>query len=132
MPMPVLDSIQAALAAVSNFLIAEGAALPDALRVALVESSGRPSPVDRIVEVGETLYSNASLLSDEGKMLCAALISFATLNGWHGLAEDNRGGRIAMAMRRETGEEPPAGLTWPEPESDPTPKGAPVTEEPEG
>ncbi|MCK0531443.1 hypothetical protein [Sphingobium agri] len=132
MPMPVLDSIQAALAAVSHFLITEGAALPSDLRDALIESSGRPSPVDRIVEVGETLYANASLLSDDGKLLCAALVSFATLNGWHGLAEDNRGGRMAMAMRRETGEEPPAGLTWPDAESDPAPKGAPVVADAEG
>lgn len=119
-------SIQAALSAISTFLITEGAALNTDLRDSLVASSGRPSPVDRIVEVGESLYTHADYLSAEGKLLCAGLMTFATLNGWHGLTEDNRGPRIAQAMQRDAGEAAPMGMAWPAAETDPEPKAAAV------
>lgn len=56
-------------------------------------------------------------------------MTFATLNGWHGLTEDNRGPRIAQAMQRDAGEEPPMGMTWPEAETDPAPKAPAVVPE---
>lgn len=129
MPVPNIDSIQAALSGISTYLITEGATLNTDLRDALVTSSGRPSPVDRIVEVSESLYTHAEYLSDDGKLLCAGLMTFATLNGWHGLTEDNRGPRIAQAMQRDAGEEPPMGMTWPEAETDPAPKAPAVVPE---
>ncbi len=95
-----------------NYLIAHGAALPEFTRNKVIEAAGSPSPVDRIVKVGEALYA-APGLSDEGKTLVAQLISFAAMNGWHGLADDNRGGRIVMAMRRDLGDEAPGG-EWPD------------------
>lgn len=129
MPVPNIDSIQAALSGISTFLITEGATLNTDLRDALVTSSGRPSPVDRIVEVSESLYTHAEYLSNDGKLLCAGLMTFATLNGWHGLTEDNRGPRIAQAMQRDAGEEPPMGMTWPDAETDPAPKAPAVVPE---
>lgn len=122
MPFTPLTSIQAALSAISTFLIAEGGTLNTDLRDALVTSSGRPSPVDRIVEVGESLYTHAEYLSADGKLLCAGLVTFATINGWHGLSDDNRGPRIAQAMQRDAGETPPLGMSWPDAETDPAPK----------
>ncbi|WP_289145030.1 hypothetical protein [uncultured Sphingobium sp.] len=130
MPMPTIDSIQTALSAISTFLIMEGATLSPDLRDALVTSSGRPSPVDRIVEVSESLYSHADYLSDGGKLLCAGLMTFATMNGWHGLSVDNRGPRIAQAMQRDAGETAPFGMSWPDPETDPAPKAPVVVAEP--
>ena len=122
MPLPNIDSIQAALSSISTFLIMEGTTLSPELRDALVTSSGRPSPVDRIVEVSESLYTHADYLSNDGKLLCGGLMTFATLNGWHGLSDDNRGPRIAQAMQRDAGETPPLGMSWPEAETDPAPK----------
>lgn len=122
MPFTPPVSIQDSLSAISTYLITEGATLNTDLRDALVTSSGRPSPVDRIVEVGESLYTHAEYLSTDGKLLCAGLMTFATLNGWHGLPADNRGPRIAQAMQRDAGEAPPLGMDWPSAESDPAPK----------
>lgn len=129
MPLPTIDSIQTALSGISTFLITEGATLNAELRDALVASSGRPSPVDRIVEVSESLYTHADYLSDDGKLLCAGLMTFATMNGWHGLTEDNRGPRIAQAMQRDAGEAAPMGMNWPDPETDPAPKAPAVVPE---
>lgn len=129
MPLPTIDSIQTALSGISTFLITEGATLNAELRDALVASSGRPSPVDRIVEVSESLYTHADYLSDDGKLLCAGLMTFATMNGWHGLTEDNRGPRIAQAMQRDAGEAAPMGMSWPDPETDPAPKAPAVVPE---
>ena len=90
--------------------------------VAKVEAlSVSPSPVDQIVQLGEYLYAHREDVADEGKDLGGALIAFATINGWHGLLEADRGNRIVQAMRRDLGETPPAGLDWPEPEDDPAP-----------
>jgi hypothetical protein len=122
MPFTPPASIQDALSAISTYLITEGANLNTELREALITSSGRPSPVDRIVEVGESLYTHADYLSAEGKLLCAGLLTFATINGWHGLPNDNRGPRIAQAMQRDAGETPPLGMNWPDPETDPVAK----------
>ena len=129
MPLPTIDSIQSALSAISTFLITEGATLNADLRDALVTSSGRPSPVDRIVEVSESLYTHAEYLSNDGKLLCGGLMTFATMNGWHGLTEDNRGPRIAQAMQRDAGEEPPMGMVWPDADTDPAPKAPAVVPE---
>lgn len=129
MPLPNIDSIQSALSGISTFLITEGAALTPELRDALVTSSGRPSPVDRIVEVAESLYTHADYVSNDGKLLCAGLMTFATINGWHGLTQDNRGPRIAQAMQRDAGEQPPMGMDWPEAETDPAPKAPAVVPE---
>lgn len=123
MTMPNIDSIQSALSGITSLLVAEGAVLAPELKSALETSNGRPSPVDRIVEVGESLYTHAAILSDQGKRLCGSLMRFASMNGWHGLAEgENRGGRIFQAMARDTGEEPPMGMDWPAAETDPDPK----------
>ena len=112
------DNIEALGKASQTFLIMHGGSLPEHLRDQLLSALGAPSPVDRIVKAGEALYANAAGLNDEGKVLCAQLISFAALNGWHGLADENRGGRIVMAMRRELGEKAPSGK-WPVAADDP-------------
>lgn len=102
------------------FMMSHGMELPASLQDFLLAAMGAPSPVDRIVKFGEALYAAAADLDDEGKILCAQMIGFASRNGWHGLAEDNRGGRIVMAMRRQLGETSPSG-NWPDPEDDPAP-----------
>lgn len=112
------DNIEALGKASQTFLMMHGGSLPEHLRDHLLSALGAPSPVDRIVKAGEALYANAADLDNDGKTLCAQLISFASLNGWHGLADDNRGGRIVMAMRRELGEKAPSGK-WPVAADDP-------------
>jgi hypothetical protein len=115
------DNIQALGNAAQTFVMLHGATLAEDVRDRVIAALGAPSPVDRIVKTGEALYAARADLNEAGKMLVGQLISFAAMNGWHGLAEDNRGGKIVMAMRRDLGEAAPAGGSWPEPEEDPEP-----------
>ena len=115
------DNIEALGKAAQTYVMLHGSTLAEDVRDRVIAGLGAPSPVDRIVKTGEALYAVHANLDDEGKVLVAQLISFAAMNGWHGLAEDNRGGRIVMAMRRDLGEEAPGGASWPDPESDPSP-----------
>lgn len=117
------DNIEALGKAAQSFIMLKGSNLPEKVRDDVIAALGAPSPVDRIVKTGEALYAARADLDADGQTLCAQLISFAAMNGWHGLAEDNRGGRIVMAMRRDLGEDAPSG-SWPEPETDPAPLAA--------
>lgn len=101
-----------------NFLMVKGAALPEFTRTKVIEAVGSASPVDRIVKAAEALYAAKAELDDEGKTICAQLAQFAAVNGWHGMAEENRGGRIAQAMQRDLGEKAPVGK-WPAADTDP-------------
>lgn len=114
------DNIQDLGTASQTFMMMHGASLPEALRNTLLEAISAPSPVDRIVKTGEVLYAARDTLNDDGKALCAQLISFAALQGWHGLGDDNRGGRIVQALRRDLGEKAPSGK-WPAADTDPEP-----------
>lgn len=62
------------------------------------------SPVDRIVRTAEMLFANrAKLTRNVDRETVARLIEFAAGNGWHGLNEENRAGRISAAMMAEAG-----------------------------
>lgn len=117
-----------------TYMMTSGSTLPDFLRSKLIEASSSPSPVDRIVRSAEALYACSADLDDAGKTICAQLASFAAMNGWHGMGLDNRGGQIAQAMQRDTGEKAPMG-SWPKADSDPAPLDefvAPAAEDPAG
>lgn len=115
------EGIPEADAALRAFALSPPASLPEHTAATLAEVQAQLSPVDRIVKSGEALYAVLTDLTIAGKELCAGLISLASPQGWHGLAEDNRGLRMVKACRRELGEESPTG-SWPDPESDPEPK----------
>lgn len=115
------DNIEALGKAAQTFVMLHGAMLSEDTRERVIAALGAPSPVDRIVKTGEALYAVSGDLNDEGKTLVAQLISFATMNGWHGLPQDNRGGRIVMAMRRDIGEDAPDTMPWPTADTDPVP-----------
>lgn len=113
------DTIAAAREAIMTYrfgaLLEEGATI-----IAKVQAlSASPSPVDQIVRTGEYLYSQRALVADDSLDIAGGLIAFATINGWHNLLADNRGNRIVQALRRDLGEDPPAGMDWPAPETDP-------------
>lgn len=118
--MDFLDNIQALGTAAQTFMMTHGSSLEATLQRHLLDALAAPSPVDRIVKAAEALYAARDTLNDDGKALCAQLMSHAALQGWHGLAEDNRGGRIVQAMCRDLGEPAPTG-EWPAPETDPAP-----------
>lgn len=78
--------------------------LPEAMRDRFRALSASPSPVDQIVGVGEFVYANRELVDNRAAELAAGLISFATVNAWHGLLDDSRGDRIVANLRKATGE----------------------------
>jgi hypothetical protein len=117
--MEFFNEMPAINEAAANYMLGlDMAELSDELRERLTSATGQVSPVDRIVKTGEVLYAHRDEIDDDGKTLAAQLIAFAALNGFHGLA-DGRGQAIVSAMRRELGDEHPAGLDWPDPETDP-------------
>lgn len=117
-----IASITEANRAVRRYLVIGEDTLPADTFDKLEKLADSPSPVDVIVGAAELLYARSTEIDDAGRVLIAQLASFAAINGWHGLATDNRGGRIAQAMARELGVEPPAGTDWPVADTDPTPK----------
>lgn len=118
MAMEFPDNLADLGVAVQNFMMMRGGNLPENLRSAMLTALGAPSPVERVVKTGELLYGSRDIINDEAKALCAQLISFAAMQGWNGLNDDNRGGRIVQAMRRELGEKAPNGR-WPKVPNDP-------------
>lgn len=117
--MTPFDSITAAKNGLTTFLMTKGATLGEGLRGHLVDALACPSPVDMLVQSTEALYAARADLDADGKALIGSLAGFIVTNGWHGINTDDRGNRIVLAMRRDNGEEAPAGVIWPEPESDP-------------
>lgn len=117
--MQTFASITDARNGIADFRADHFGDLPEELRARFRELSGSPSPVDQIVGVGEFLYANRDRLPDAGRDLVGALISFATINAWHGLLDDDRGNLIAQAMRRDLGEKAPAGSKFADAASDP-------------
>lgn len=74
------------------------------------------SPADRIVRTAEILFAyRAKLTRNDHKEMVAKLITFAALQGWHGLNVENRAGRIAAVMLAEAGGPPADGVDVPAP-----------------
>ena len=120
--MQSYTSINEALTALRALAYNPPASLPADLVVALTEASNEISPVTAIVNVSEVLYARRDELGKDELAIAAGLVSFATENGWHGLADgDDRGVGLVMALRREGGEKP-VGKAWPEAKDDPEAK----------
>jgi hypothetical protein len=132
--MRTFDSIGEAREGIVDFRVDHFDTLSDELKKRFKEISSSPSPVDQIVGVMELLYANRAEVTDPAKELIGGLAAYATVNAWHGLAEDNRGNLIVQAMRRDLGEKAPSGVKFQKPDEDPAPKEqyviAPETEQP--
>lgn len=117
--MEIPTAIVVARSLISRFLIWEGANLAETTREHVVAAMAMPSSVDAIVTAMEALYADHANIGETGRNLVGALAGFASINGFHGLQNDDRGMRIARAMQRELGETPPAGASWPDASTDP-------------
>jgi hypothetical protein len=119
--MLAFETITDARNAIMDFRANHGAELPDDMVEEFRNLSASPSPVDQVVKLGEMLYARREDCCPEASELAAALTSYATVNGWHGLAEDGRGEKMVQAIRRDLKQEPPLDYKWPDVESDPPP-----------
>lgn len=122
--MNFLPTLGEVLAAVDQYLILHAQNLPQTAQDGIVAAAAKVSPVDKIVDVAETLYAARAELDDEALILAGQVAEFATRNGWHGLQNEARGQRMVEAIRRQRGEEHPTGGQWPDPATDPAPAGA--------
>lgn len=119
--MQTISTIDQALDVMGDYLDDHGASLEPALRDRLKQASREVSRVVGVVSFMEVLYAHRDEVGDAGKLVCAQLAQFATVNAWHGLAADNRGAGIVYAMRRDLGHTNPANEAWPDPADDPEP-----------
>lgn len=103
----------------SEYRIENSADLPAAVRGALSEAASQGSPVDRFVRSMEVLYAARGEINDAGLTIVGQLGGFCAMFGWPG--GDPRPGQIRQAMCRDLGEQPPAGLVWPDSDGDPEP-----------
>jgi len=78
------------------------------------------SPVDLIVAFTEATYANRVDVDPEMMEIAAGLGVIIVQFGFHG-SLDGRAEAIVAALRRDSGEEAPAGITWPDPADDPAP-----------
>lgn len=137
-PLETLPSISDALALLRTFERDHVAELPPKAGAGLSAACVALSAVEAIVQGGEAMYAahKQASLSPDGMVIAGQEISYATDNGWWGLAL-GRGQGIVQAFRRDLGEVP-VGPPWPLPENDPLPKdefmepveGAPTSPQP--
>ncbi len=100
--MTVIADLPSANLAIAKAYPALVAALPDAadqqLLDRIVSMVVLPEKLSALFEFG---YARADLLPAELKALVADVGSYATLNGFHGLGDDNRGAGMQMVLRGE-------------------------------
>lgn len=116
--MDIPGSIPEMANALAEFERAHWNSLPEPVQQ-VIDSNRGGSMVDLFANAAEALYAHRADLSNQAsRQLLAQLATFCGANGWHGFG-DGRGFAVADAMRRELGEEPPAGAEWRAPEDDP-------------
>lgn len=64
------------------------------------------SPVDRIVKVAEAIYANRVAVSADAAETAAGLFFLASMNGWHGVNDDDRATKAAAVLRGDDAEAP--------------------------
>lgn len=117
--MRTFTSISEAACSIQEFLYDRAESLPADIRDRLKELT-RPtsSPVDAVVKGAEMLYARKDEIDKDAKELGAALALMAEQYNFHGLAEDQRGSRIAGAFMREAKTKLPGSLKHQDKEKD--------------
>lgn len=120
--MIVLQDVVAARAALTGLgASADFAALAPATKAALLETASEVSVVDAVCKSAELIYARTAEFGPLLLGLGAGLTALGAMNGWHGLALNERGVGMMSALRREAGDDHPTGGTWPDPAEDPAP-----------
>lgn len=79
------------------------------------------SPVDLVVHFTEAVFANRQSLPADGLALGASCALLIETTGFHNRL-DGRAAAMIPALRRDAGEEPAPGTSWPDPAEDPEPK----------
>lgn len=106
MSLAPLASLPDAVAAIADFMMDHGRAMPDGVQAVL--TALQPSPVDRVAMVAEALYSAAEGAALPEAVptwtLCAQLAEFCTASQFYDIGQTPRGAGMAGKMRRLLGE----------------------------
>lgn len=120
------DSLPAASRLMQEFAAAELAALPEFTRGKVIDALSELNIADQLVKFGEAIYADAANVNSAARNAGAAIIGFASgftgYGPYHGLQNDNRGGRIVAALRRRNGHTSPNPDGWPAASTDPEPR----------
>lgn len=114
-------SISDAARALQDFLYDRDAAIPDELREKLRSLVGpTTSPVDTVVKGAELIYARRDQkLAPELMELGAGLALVAQQYNFHGMAEEDRGSKIALAFMRDAKVKQQTGVDYPDKKDDP-------------
>jgi len=117
--MRQFQEIGEAADAVRRFFYVNEASLPEHVtrRLATHVAQGG-SPVDLIVNFTEAVYANQAKLGAEASLIAAGTADLINRQNYHGRL-DGRAAGISDALRRESGEKPAAGASWPKADADP-------------
>jgi hypothetical protein len=116
-------SVSEAARAVQDFLYDRDAHIPDDLREKLRNLVGpTTSPVDTVVHGAEMIYARKDELSPELLELAAGLALVGQQYNFHGMANEDRGSKMALAFMRDAKVRKPVGIDYPKKETDPEPK----------
>src|ERR1700749_1089430 len=85
-------------AAIATFAKDHGEGLPAPVAAEL--AALRPSPVDRLVNLAEALWSQMDAVPPEGQVLCAQLADVAERYQFHDLGQTDRAARMILGCRR--------------------------------
>lgn len=122
--MQYFDNITEAADAVNEWFWTNKNDMADDLVAAVQPYIGpTKSAVDLIVKSAEAIYARRSTLDAPTLQLAAGLASYSAIWGFHDMADDDRGERMAAALLRDSGEAEPSGGQWPDAENDPEAKG---------
>ena len=108
----MIEDIVSARRSLRGYLAYADGKLPADTFEKLETLADSPSPVDQICRSAELLYARRDELDATGRDVAGELAAFAATNGWHGMADGNRGGLIYQALKDATpGASDPAPAT---------------------
>lgn len=119
--MKLYSGIAEAADAARSFFYINQTVLPPIVAEKLATQVGTGgSPVDLLVAFVESSYANREDVPPEMLEIAAGLGLIIIQFGFHG-GLNGRAEAIVQALRRDSGEQAPAGNVWPDPETDPDP-----------
>lgn len=121
--MRTFSGIMEGARAVQDYLFTGAVGIPEDVNLMLRDLVGPTvSPVDTVVKTAEILYARKSEIDAEAAELASGLALLAETYNFHGLAIDERGSRMALALMRDNEIPAPIGIEYPDSSTDPMPQ----------
>ena len=99
--MITIETVDQGRIAVTNLLMSHGSSIQEATRNHLVTALAQ-GKVQSVVDAHEALYADHTNLPQEGRDVLLGLNEFIVKYEFYGIMADDRGPRMALAVRRGT------------------------------